>query len=348
MKLKILLDIGHPKDVNVFKNVILTLQNHGHEVKIVARAKENTKQMLNEYGFEYEELKYHKHLISKAFGIITNDIQLYKIAKKFKPDIFVSPGSPYSAHVSRLLGKPHIAFSDTEIAGLVIKLMLPFTDKIYTPSSFYLDLGPKQVRFNGYYELAYLHPKYFIPNEEVLKKYDLDDDYIILRLSALASHHDVGASGFSFETEEELKSYIAALEKYGRVIISSETDQWPTITDYQLKFDQKDLHDILYFAKLYIGEGATMASESAILGVPAIYVSNTRRGYLDELEKTYDLAFTIGNKRDALEKVVFLLGVDDLKEKWHSKRERMLGEVTDTVKFMVEVIEKYHLRLRQN
>ena len=348
MKLKILLDIGHPKDVNVFKNVILALQNHGHEVKIVARAKENTKQMLNEYGFEYDELKYYEHIFSKALGIITNDIQLYKIAKKFKPDIFVSPGSPYSAHVSRLLGKPHIAFSDTEIAGLVIKLMLPFTDKIYTSSSFYLDLGPKQVRFNGYYELAYLHPKYFTPNKEVLKKYDLENDYIILRLSALASHHDVGASGFSFETEEELKDYIAALEKYGRVVISSETDQWPTITDYQLKFDPKDLHDILYFAKLYIGEGATMASESAILGVPAIYVSNTRRGYLDELEKTYDLAFTIGNKRDALEKVVFLLGIDDLKGKWHSKRERMLGEVTDTVKFMVEVIEKYHLRLWQN
>lgn len=336
--MKILLDIGHPKDVNVFKNVIIALQNHGHEIKIVSRAKENTKQMLNESGFEYEECKYYEHLIGKAFGIITNDIQLYKIAKRFKPDVFVSPGSPYSAHVSRLLGKPHIAFSDTEIAGLVIKLMLPFTDKIYTSSSFYLDLGPKQVRFNGYYELAYLHPKYFTPNKEVLKKYDLEDDYIILRLSALASHHDVGANGFSFKTEDELKDYIAALEKYGRVIISSETDHWPTIADYQLNFDHKDLHDILYFAKLYIGEGATMASESAILGVPAIYVSNTRRGYLDELEKTYGLAFTIMDKQDALEKAIELLQDDGSIKSWKEKRDLLLDDKIDVVEFMVDVI----------
>jgi predicted glycosyltransferase len=335
---KILLDIGHPKDVNVFKNVIIALQNHGHEIKIVSRAKENTKQMLNEYGFEYEECKYHEHLIGKAFGIITNDIQLYKIAKKFKPDVFVSPGSPYSAHVSQLLGKPHIAFSDTEIAGLVIKLMLPFTDKIYTSSSFYLDLGPKQVRFNSYYELAYLHPKYFTPNKEVLKKYGLDGDYIILRLSALASHHDVGANGFSFETEDELKDYISTLEKYWRVIISSETDHWSTIADYQLKFDHKDLHDILYFAKLYIGEGATMASESAILGVPAIYVSNTRRGYLDELEKTYGLAFTIMDKQDALEKAIELLQDEGSTKSWKEKRELLLDDKIDVVEFMVDVI----------
>ena len=340
--MKILLDIGHPKDVNVFKNVIVALQNHGHEIKIVSRAKENTKQMLNEYGFEYEEFNYYGHIIGKAFGIITNDIKLYKIAKKFKPDIFVSPGSPYSAHVSRLMGKPHIAFSDTEIAGLVIKLMLPFTDKIYTSSSFYLDLGPKQVRFDGYYELAYLHPKYFTPNKEVLKKYGLKGDYIVLRLSALASHHDVGASGFSFEKEDELKDYVASLEQYGKVVISSETDQWSTITDYQIIFDPKDLHDILYFAKLYIGEGATMASESAILGVPSIYVSNTRRGYLNELEKIYGLAFTIEDEQDALDKATELLQDESLTKNWKQKMDKLLGEKVNVVEFMVDVIEENH------
>ena len=49
--MNILFDIGHPKDVNVFKNVIWKLQERGHEIKIVARAKENTKRVLEEYGF---------------------------------------------------------------------------------------------------------------------------------------------------------------------------------------------------------------------------------------------------------------------------------------------------------
>ena len=86
-----------------------------------------------------------------------------------------------------------------------------------------------------------------------------------------------------------------------------------------------------------------MASEAAILGVPAIYVSNTWRGYLDELEDKYDLVYTISNKDEALKKALSLLQVDDIKEKWHYKREKMLDEVIDTVEFMVDVIEEHGL-----
>lgn len=339
--MKIILDIGHPKDVNVFRNVISELQNRGHDIKIVARAKENTKRIIKECGLNCEFGPYYKSMAGKAFGIIRNDIWLYNIAKKFQPDIFISPGSPYSAHVSRLFGKPHLAFIDTEIAGPAIKLMLPFTDTVYTSTSFYLDLGPKQKRFNSYYELAYLHPKYFTPKKEVLAKYGLDNDYIILRLSALSSHHDIGASGFSFKTEEDLKEYIMTLEKYGRVIISSEVAPWKTIEDYQLKFEPSELHDILFHSKLCIGEGATMASEAAILGVPSIYVSNTRRGYLDELEEKYGLAFTISDGKIGLDKAVSLLKKNELREEWQSKRTKMLEEKVDVIGFMVEAIENW-------
>ncbi|KKG15977.1 hypothetical protein EO98_04545 [Methanosarcina sp. 2.H.T.1A.6] len=338
--MKIILDIGHPKDVNVFQNVISELQNRGHDIKIVARAKENTRRIINECGLSCEFGPYYKSMVGKAFGVIRNDIWLYNIAKKFQPDIFISPGSPYSAQVSKLLGKPHLAFIDTEIAGPAIKLMLPFTDRVYTSTSFYLDLGPKQERFNGYYELAYLHPKYFTPKKEVLTKYGLDNDYIILRLSALSSHHDIGASGFSFKTEEELKEYIKVLEEHGRVIISSEVAPWKTIEVYQLKFEPRELHDILFHSKLCIGEGATMASESAILGIPSIYVSNTRRGYLDELEEKYGLAYTISDSKVALDKATSLLKKNELKEEWFLMREKMLKEKIDVVEFMVNVIEK--------
>lgn len=337
--MRIMLDIGHPKDVNVFQNVISELQNRGHDIKIVARAKENTKRIMKECGLSCEFGPYYKSMTGKAFGIIRNDIWLYNIAKRFQPDIFISPGSPYSAQVSKLLGKPHLAFIDTEIAGPAIKLMLPFTDTVYTSTSFYLDLGPKQKRFNGYYELAYLHPKYFMPKKEVLAKYGLGNDYIILRLSALSSHHDIGASGFSFKTEEELKEYIKMLEEYGKVIISSEVAPWKTIEDYQLKFNPSELHDILFHSKLCIGEGATMASEAAIMGVPSIYVSNTQRGYLNELEEKYELAYTISDNKVALDKALCLLKKDGLKEEWNLKKQKMLEEKVNVVEFMVDKIE---------
>ncbi|AKB69086.1 DUF354 domain-containing protein [Methanosarcina mazei] len=336
-----MLDIGHPKDVNLFKNVILRLQEKGHEIQIFARAKENTRKMLAEYGFDYKLSRHYRSMSGKAFGILVNDILLYKHARKFRPDIFVSPGSPYSAHVSRLIGKPHIAFSDTEIAGIVTKLTLPFTDKIYTSTSFYLDLGPKHEKFDGYCELAYLHPKYFTPKKEAIRKYHLKENYIILRLSALASNHDLHATGFGFKTEEELKKYLHEIGKYGQIILFSETSHWQTITDYQIEIDSRDLHDLLYYSKLYIGEGASMASEAAILGVPSIYVSNTQRGYLNELEQKYGLVYNIIERDIALKKAIDILGNEKIRDEWSFRRETMLREKIDVVCFIVDTIEKY-------
>jgi predicted glycosyltransferase len=344
--MKVLLDVGHPKDVNVFKDVISELQHRGHQVMVFARAKENTRRMLEDLGIDYHLCPYYSNIGGKALGIPINDVRLYNFARRFRPDIFVSPGSPYSAHVSRLLRKPHIAFPDTEIAGLVMKLTFPFTDKIYTSTSFYLDLGPKQSRFEGYYELAYLHPDHFTPDRTIPEKYGLDGNYIVLRLSALASHHDIGAQGFSFGSEAELQDFISGFEKHGRVVVFSETDNWSLIDDHRLDIDPADLHDILYFARMYIGEGATMASESAILGVPSIYVSNTRRGYLDELEAKYDLCYTIQDKNEAIAKAEMLLQDKELNDKWRTKTQRLYDETTDMVKFIVETIEENALKGR--
>lgn len=335
-----MLDIGHPKDVNIFSNVILLLQDMGHEVKIYARVKENTQKLLDESGFDYELGKYYHSMAGKIFGIAANDILLYQISKKFKPDIFVSPGSPYAAHVSKILRKKHISFPDTEIANIVSKIAVPFTDHIYTSTSFYLDFGKKHERFDGYFELAYLHPNYFKPDRSVLGKYGLKGDYIIVRLSALSSHHDLSAQGFSFSSEDDLINLISKLEKYGKVIISSETSQWNTILNRQISIDPEDFHHILYYSKLCIGEGATMASEAAILGVPSIYVSNTDRGYLNELEKDYGLVLNINDRQEALEKAIDILSNKETPSQWAKKRELMLKNKIDVTQFIVDAIER--------
>lgn len=335
------MDVGHPKDVNVFKNVLYNLQRKGHKIKIVARDRENTRDVLHSSGFECEVCNFYPGICQKALGLLFNDLRLYKISKSFKPDIFISAGSPYSAHVSRIFEKPHLAFSDTEIAGIVTKLALPFTSDIYTSTSFYLDLGPKQKRFNSYYELAYLHPRYFTPERGVLNKYGLNGNYIILRLSAFDSTHDMNATGFDFETEKELLQFVTQLEYYGQVIIFSEIHKWKTVKDHSLVIAPQDFHNILNFSILYVGEGATMASEAAILGVPSIYVSNTRRGYLNELERRYKLVYTIPDRADALKKAVEILESESSRREWKLKRDRMLSEKIDIVEFIIESIEKF-------
>jgi len=338
--MRVLLDVSHPKDVNVFTKVIQSLQERGHSIKLVARSKENTKNIIEKNGLYAEYGPHYTSFAQKIIGIPYIDYWLLKTAKAYKPDLFVSFGSPYSAQVSYILRKPHLAFIDTEIASFAIHLMLPFTSAVYTSNSFTLDLGEKQKRFNSYLELAYLSPEYFTPDRDVLAKYALSEKtYIILRLSALSSHHDINAHGFSFINENDLRDYIEKLGEYGRVIIFSEKSNWDLVGDYNLAIDPDDFHSVLYYSKIYIGEGATMASEAAILGVPSIYVSNTKRGYLDELEDRYNLCYTLTNKHEALEKAISLLETENYQMQWIQNRKLMLDEKIDIVKYIVNEVE---------
>lgn len=344
--MRILIDINHPKDINVFRNPIGIFEKEGHKVKIVAANKENVLEILEAYGFEYSTKKHYKGILNKAIGMLKNDYIIYKISKDFNPDIFTSFGSPYAAQASKLFGKKHISFSDTDTniktLNQFVITTLPFSEVDYVPSCHKRDRGSKQKKFNGYYELAYLSPKYFQPDPKILDKLKLPQDrrYILLRLSALNAHHDIGAHGFDFKNERETLEYIQVLESYGSVYISSEIKLGSVLEKYKLNIDPKDFHSFLSFCSLYIGEGASIACEAAILGVPSIYVSNTRRGYLDELEEKYDLAYTISDNKVALDKAIFLLKKDNLKEEWRSKKEKMLKEKIDVVEFIVDKIEQ--------
>lgn len=123
------------------------------------------------------------------------DWRMYKAVKEFKPDFFVGLGSVRGAHVSKLMRKTSITFNDTEPGTYQNKILCsPFTDAILTPSCFKKDLGKKQIRYNGYHELAYLHPNYFKPNPAILDELGLsrDDKFIILRFVAWKSYLEVG------------------------------------------------------------------------------------------------------------------------------------------------------------
>ena len=85
----------------------LIRDEHG-EVKVVAIDKDITLHLLTVYGFDYEVVgKKHRTLAKKAYGLIESDVKVLKLAKKFKPDILID-GSPYLAHVIKLIGKSHM------------------------------------------------------------------------------------------------------------------------------------------------------------------------------------------------------------------------------------------------
>ena len=341
--MKIMIDIGHPAHVHFYKNTIWALEGKGHEVMVTARDKEVCVELLNSYNIPHTVLTKMGHgKIRLMKEWLIRDYKLLMLARKFKPDVLTGILNPSVAHVSKLLGKKAIIFNDTEHATFAENITYPFADVICTPSCFNKDIGKKQTRYNGYHELAYLHPNYFTPNPAVLDELGLseDDTFIILRFVSWNASHDGGHSGIQNKVE-----LVQKLEKYGQVLITSEGELGDGLEKYQIKVSPEKMHDLLYYASLYVGEGATMAAESAILGTHAIYTNTLRLGYTDEEEEKYDLVYNFSDEKTmeqkAFDKALELLDNDNLRKDGKRKRENLLKDKIDVTAFMVEFIENY-------
>src|SRR6056297_3603486 len=102
--MKVFIDIGHPAHVHYFKNLIQKLKKKCHSVVISSRDKEMAHYLLKELNLNYiNRGKGASGIIGKGIYTLKADYQLYKIARREKPDLFLSFGSPYCAHVSTLL-----------------------------------------------------------------------------------------------------------------------------------------------------------------------------------------------------------------------------------------------------
>lgn len=340
--MRVLFETTHPAHVHCFKNTIWNLQKEGHEVLVAAKDKEVTLNLLDTYGFRYEIIgQNYKSLLKKAIGLIKADYRLLKIARKFQPDILVGRGSPSMAHLSLLIHKPYIALIDTENAHLVSWLSSPFATAICASTSYQGKIDPKkEVRFDGYKELAYLHTNYFKPEPLILDKLNLKEGerFSIVRFVGWGATHDIKDYGFSDKTK-----VVKELSKYTRVFISSEIELPEELEGYRVNIPPEEMHQLLYYADLFIGESATMATESAILGTPAIFVSTSRRGYTDELEEKYDLMYTFSDPEDAqtkaVEKAIELLLNKDTKKEWEKKRKALLEDKIDVTGFLTDFIK---------
>jgi predicted glycosyltransferase len=343
--MKILVGMAHPKHVYMFKNFIEEMEKRGHEVKILAIEKDITEYLLKRFNMPYTLIgKNPPSIYKKVLSVPKWEYLTLKIARKFKPDIYIGQALPHFAHVSAILRKPYILFEDTESATAVQRVCFPFADAIVTPSCYKVDLGGKQVRFEGYYELAYLHPNYFKPNPTVLDEIGLskEDKFVIIRFVSWDAIHDAEHSGLTLETNREA---VKEFGTYGEVFIRSESSLPGEFEKYRISTPLEKIHDLMYYATLLYGESATMASECAVLGTHAIFCDFVGRGYTDDEEEKYGLVFNFKldeeSQRNSLEKAVELLGNNNLKSVGEKKRERLLEDKIDVTAFMAWFIENY-------
>lgn len=339
--MRILIDLGHPAHIHYFKNFVKIMKAKGHEFAIVARDKEVLHSLLNHYNFQYiSRGKGRNSLIGKLFYILYADYIIYKVALRFKPDLFLSFSSTYAAHVSKLVGKPHIAFDDTEHAKLELLMYTPFSDVIINPKCYWKKFSNKQIFIDTFFELCYLHPKYFKTDLNILRQYNIfpNEVFFVLRFVSWNASHDIGAKGISNEMKLTL---VKKLETKGKVLISAEGSLPEELEKYRLKINPIHLHDILSQCSLYVGEGATTASECVALGVPAVYVNSLNAGTLQEQSDEYGL-ISVRTSED-LERIFdnCVENISENKEKMVKLKSKLLQNKIDGTAFLVWFIENY-------
>ena len=342
--MRIICDAGHPAHIHLFKNVLWQLERKGHRYLVTTRDKEVTLDLLRRYGMEHVSFgRRYTNVFSKTYGMFKFDSKMLSVARRFNADLFISHGSMYAAHAASLLNKPHISTEDT---GNMEQIWLykPFTKAILTSKCFDKNLGMSQVRYDGYHELAYLHPKYYKPNADVLSMLDMSagERYVILRFVSWRASHDLAHAGI--DMQNKIKA-VREFSKYARIVISSEEQLEDELRPYQMALGPEFMHDAIYYSSLLYGESGTMASESAVLGTPAIFLDDVGRYYTTEQEKKYGLVYnyteSLADQERSIEKGVELLRNANLKREFTARRETMLSDKIDVTAFLGWFIENY-------
>lgn len=338
--MRYIITIQHPAHVHFFKHAIRELKSYGHDVFVFARDKEVAIDLLTAYEIEHTVLAGGQSggLRGMMVGQTLWEYRLLQRAREIEPDVMAGIGGTAIAHVGAICGARTVVFTDTEHAP-GNKITFPFADEIWTPACFTDNGGTKHEQYPGYHELAYLHPDRFEPDPSVLEDVGLDPDdrFVVLRVVSWSASHDVGEGGF-----DDVRDVVDRLEETGaRVLITSEAPLPEALEANRATVAPHRMHDLLAYADLFVGEGATMAVESAVLGTPAVYVNTLRMGYTDEIEARYGLLYNCqGSYRhhNALEIAVRILdGTED--RDWDACRERLLNDTVDTTDVILSTLD---------
>ena len=272
--------------------------------------------------------------------LIQRDRKLLRIVRKEKPDIMVGIGGVFIAHVGFITRTPSLVFYDTENATLSNLITYPFTSLVVAPSCYKAWLPPWNLKYPGFHELSYLHPNHFQPNREIglSSGLALKGPTFLIRTVSWQASHDLIEKGWDLRL---LRKAVSCLAKKGKVIISAEGELPEDLRKYRYHGQLEQIHHLMGHISLFIGESATMASECAVLGVPAIYAAHTGRGYTDEQEEKFGLVYNLRQfDWPVLERTITkILAVP--RQEWEKKRKTLLREKIDVARFVTDLTLNY-------
>lgn len=345
--MKILIDINHPAQVHLFKNVYSEWVDRGDEVCVLARDKEITFELLEHFNIEFVPISESKKgLFFYPWAVLKSDWKVYKAARAFGPD-FLLGTSFAAAHISKIVRGKSIVIAEDDYASSKLFWMIsaPFADFVITPNTIKEDLGRRHIKYAGCQEMAYLHPSRFEADWTVLDRLGINkkEKFSIVRFVSLSASHDIGQAGIGVEMGKKI---VDQLSKYGRVFISSERELDGDLEGMRLKSSPEDIHHVLRFAQILVSDSQSMTLEAAVLGTPSVRINTFvgRIPVIEDIEARYGLTFGIlpENENEIFSVINRIMNDPNSKQEFEKKVKKYLSEQVDLTKWIVETIDKLH------
>jgi predicted glycosyltransferase len=313
------------------------MTRRGHQIRITARVKECATALLEGFGLPHDVISSQQPGLGLAGELLQRTYRLTRIIREFEPDVLTGIMGPSIAIAGKLCAVPAVIFYDTEFATQTNWFAYPLADTVCTPDCYQARVRGRHRTYAGYHELAYLHPNRFTPDPARLTAFGVGphESYAIVRFVSLKAVHDRSERGL---TDPDKRVLIEALSRHCRVLISSEGPLPADLEPHRVRGPVEDIHHLLAYAQLVVGESATMSSEAAVLGVPAVYIATTRRGYTDDQEQRYGLVryFTEQQLGEAIRAIEDLFATGSPREFGARARQRLLAEKIDVTQWMME------------
>lgn len=347
--MNILVQLSHPAHFHLYKNAIKNWMSNGNQVFILIKSKDILEELMIQSGLPYfnilPDTTKNRSKLTILKEMLLKDWRIFLFVIKHKIDFLVG-STPEIGQIGWLLRKRTVycGEDDASVIPAFAKVGAPFLETILSPVS--CNNGSyekKTIKYQSFQKLAYLHPNVFIPDKKIVEKYfQSEKPYFIIRFAKLNAHHDVNAKGISTEIAQRL---IYLLKPHGDIYITSERELEPQFEQYRIHINPLDMHHVLAFSTMFIGDSQSMAVESAMLGVPNVRFNDFvgKIGVLNELDNKYKLSHGIKTQNvdsfyQTIEKIIKM---PDRKQIYADRRKKMLSDKIDFSAFLTWFVENY-------
>lgn len=247
-------------------NQILCTSRNYREVTQLAKLRKMKLVIIGKHGGQSK--------IDKLNASLSRTTALTRQIQKFKPDLTISFCSPEAARVSFGLGIRHIAFCDSPHAEAVMRLSVPFVQKLLIPW-----IIPKNE-----------FTKYGINAKNIIPYKAIDAAVIVKNYTKKIRPQQEGVKNILIRVEEEHAAYVHKKQSQILPIIKEIAKRFPNENvlvlpryNSQIIMLRQTLGSkvkilgkvvvgktLLQNTDVFVGSGGTMTAEAALLGIPTI------------------------------------------------------------------------------